>query len=123
MTAKPIVLITGAANGIGRATAIALAKTGAPLGLVDRDAEPLTELAQMLRDHGASVSEAAVDVTDRVGLLQGVAKIASNRPSWPPSRPALLLAVWAIAGLSRAAITISAATTKVCAIEVKMERI
>src|SRR5690348_11940435 len=27
----------------------------------------------------------------------GVANIASNRPFWPPARPALLLAVWAIA--------------------------
>jgi short-subunit dehydrogenase len=77
MTEKPIVLITGAANGIGRATAEALARSGTPLGLLDRDAPALAEIAQMLRDEGASVADAAVDVTDRIGLLQAVARIAS----------------------------------------------
>ena len=36
-TKRPTVLLTGAANGIGRATAMALADRGTPLGLIDRD--------------------------------------------------------------------------------------
>ena len=38
MSTKPIVLFTGAAHGIGHATAVALARSGTPLGLIDRDA-------------------------------------------------------------------------------------
>ena len=46
MTAKPTVLLTGAAHGIGRATAVALARRGTPLGLIDRDGAALADLAQ-----------------------------------------------------------------------------
>ncbi len=55
MNAKPTTLLTGAAHGIGRATAIALVKKGMPVGLIDRDAEALAELASALeaREHGS----------------------------------------------------------------------
>ena len=42
----PIVLITGAANGIGRATALELARADVPLGLIDIDAPGLDRLAE-----------------------------------------------------------------------------
>ena len=44
MNPKPTVLLTGAAHGIGRATAIALARQGLPLGLIDYDAIALATL-------------------------------------------------------------------------------
>jgi 3-oxoacyl-[acyl-carrier protein] reductase len=77
MSAKPTVLLTGAANGIGRATALALARNGTPLGLVDRDGPALVALTQTLEGEGATVAGAAVDVTDRGALLEAVAGISS----------------------------------------------
>jgi short-subunit dehydrogenase len=75
MSARPIVLLTGAAHGIGRATAVALARTGTPLGLIDRDAASLGKLVNELKDQGATVAHAAVDVTDRHALIRAVADI------------------------------------------------
>jgi short-subunit dehydrogenase len=75
MSARPIVLLTGAAHGIGHATAVALARTGTPLGLIDRDAASLGELVKELKDQGATVAHAAVDVTDRHALIRAVADI------------------------------------------------
>jgi short-subunit dehydrogenase len=79
MSAKPTTLLTGAAHGIGRATAIALARKGVPVGLIDRDADALADLSQMLKDEGAtSVATAAVDVTDRAQLLAAVASLSAE---------------------------------------------
>lgn len=49
MTAK-VALITGAASGLGRATAITLARAGASLCLVDVNAEGLKQTATLLRE-------------------------------------------------------------------------
>jgi short-subunit dehydrogenase len=70
-----VVLITGAANGIGRASALELARRGVRLGLIDIDAPQLGSLADALRGAGASVSERVVDVTDREGLRRAVGEI------------------------------------------------
>jgi len=78
MTAKPAVLLTGAAHGIGHATAVALARRGTPLGLIDRDAPALAALAQSLKNEGATVASVAVDVTDRDALLRAVAGITAT---------------------------------------------
>ncbi len=75
MSARPIVLLTGAAHGIGHATAVALARTGTPLGLIDRDAASLGELVETLKDQGATVAHAVVDVTDRHALIRAVGDI------------------------------------------------
>lgn len=49
-------LITGAASGIGRATAIAMGKLEAILFLTDINSEGLKETAQMIREYGGAVS-------------------------------------------------------------------
>ena len=46
------ILLTGAAGGIGRETALRLADEGARLWLLDRDAEPLEALAAEIGQQG-----------------------------------------------------------------------
>ncbi|ALG85460.1 SDR family oxidoreductase [Gordonia phthalatica] len=59
------VLITGAASGIGRATAIAAAKAGAQLVLTDLQTGPLDEVvAEILDAHGTVLYHRAGDVSD-----------------------------------------------------------
>lgn len=64
MTDRPrVVLITGAAGGIGRALTARFAGPGTALVLLDRDAEALTDLVAGLGD-AADVAAEAVDITD-----------------------------------------------------------
>ncbi|HJS15899.1 MAG TPA: SDR family oxidoreductase [Rheinheimera sp.] len=61
----PVSLITGASRGIGRATAIALAKAGHELILVARDVAALQQVQADCQVLGALVAIHAVDLTDR----------------------------------------------------------
>lgn len=66
-----VAFVTGAASGIGEATARELARRGVRLVLLDRDAEPLHELAARL---GPEVAVAAVaDVCDLDAVRRAVA--------------------------------------------------
>src|SRR5205814_5746789 len=53
---------TGAATGIGRATALAFARDGYAVALVGRRAAPLEELADELRQSGGDAIAAPADV-------------------------------------------------------------
>jgi NAD(P)-dependent dehydrogenase (short-subunit alcohol dehydrogenase family) len=55
------VLITGAAKGIGRATAEQFVRSGARVGLLDRDANALAEVCATLQQHG-QVAQLQADV-------------------------------------------------------------
>lgn len=61
---KPVVLITGALTGIGRATAIAFAKDGASLVVSGRRSEIGEELVSELRKLGAEAEFIKADVRD-----------------------------------------------------------
>jgi len=61
--AQRVVLITGAASGIGRETAIAFAQTGAALELLDLDADGLAHTALLCGTAGATVHAHTVDVS------------------------------------------------------------
>ena len=77
-------LITGAARGIGRATAVAFAAAGADLALVDIAADlpgvpyPLGSAAQLdhtaslCREHGVAVLPLVADVRDRAAVERAV---------------------------------------------------
>jgi short-subunit dehydrogenase len=57
------VLLTGAGSGIGRATAIELARKGARLTLVGRRREPLEETARLVSETGSEAQVISGDVT------------------------------------------------------------
>jgi meso-butanediol dehydrogenase/(S,S)-butanediol dehydrogenase/diacetyl reductase len=59
-----VVLITGAASGIGRATAERLAGEGAVLFCVDLQREPVEELVGALRGNGTTAEAHVCDVSD-----------------------------------------------------------
>jgi NAD(P)-dependent dehydrogenase (short-subunit alcohol dehydrogenase family) len=58
-----VALITGAGNGIGRATALAFAKGGARIVAVDRDAAAGEATAGVIRQQGGDARFVAADVT------------------------------------------------------------
>ncbi|SDM19256.1 Short-chain dehydrogenase [Methylobacterium phyllostachyos] len=62
--AGAVVLITGAASGIGAALATGLAAKGCKLLLVDRDPVGLDGIARRIRDRGAAVETRVVDLVD-----------------------------------------------------------
>jgi short-subunit dehydrogenase len=70
-----VVLITGAAQGIGRATAAALAARGFRLALLDRAADALADLGSSLQTSGAAAELEAADVRDGDGLKRAVARL------------------------------------------------
>ncbi|MBV8128490.1 MAG: SDR family NAD(P)-dependent oxidoreductase [Planctomycetaceae bacterium] len=75
MSEPPHVLITGAANGIGRATTLELARNGVRMGLIDIDSTGLESLATELRSAGATFVAATADVSWRWQLCQAVKEI------------------------------------------------
>lgn len=66
------VLLTGAASGIGRASALRLLSEGAALFAVDRDAEGLDELARSAAGGPGRIVTATVDVTDEPAVEAAV---------------------------------------------------
>ncbi|HZS86801.1 MAG TPA: SDR family NAD(P)-dependent oxidoreductase [Chloroflexota bacterium] len=72
--ASRVVLITGAASGIGAATARAFVADGAEVALVDRTAEPLHALADELVAAGHTASAWVADVTDEEAVQWAVSR-------------------------------------------------
>ena len=60
--------VTGAAGGIGRASAVLLAEAGATVHCADRDADGLRGTAKLIEECGGRARTHVLDVTDRTGL-------------------------------------------------------
>ncbi|MFC9293298.1 SDR family oxidoreductase [Streptomyces sp. NPDC057011] len=74
-----LVLVTGAASGIGRATAFAFAEAGARVVAVDRDAEGAARTAEMARLVGAPEAWGeCADVSDEQAMEKLAAKVAAE---------------------------------------------
>lgn len=72
---QKVAVVTGAGSGIGRATAIALAKKGCHLALADINGETLNETANMISDLGNKQSKHVVNVgslEEMKGLVEEV---------------------------------------------------
>lgn len=67
------VLVTGAASGLGRATALKLADAGADLYIVDVNAQGLEETARQARERGGRVEARAADLADSDNCSAAVA--------------------------------------------------
>jgi short-subunit dehydrogenase len=63
-----VAAITGAASGIGRALALALAREGMTLALADRDEAGLAETVQRVTAAGGTATAHPVDVADEVAV-------------------------------------------------------
>lgn len=73
-----VVIVTGAANGIGRATVTALAKKGYRVGMLDRDVTRLDEACRSISESGAQVFAAPADVTDATAVKTSVGLIEAQ---------------------------------------------
>jgi 3-oxoacyl-[acyl-carrier protein] reductase len=68
-------LVTGAASGIGRAIALALAREGADLYLIDINADGLTATAEAARAHGVAVATRICDLREPAAITATVAAL------------------------------------------------
>jgi NAD(P)-dependent dehydrogenase (short-subunit alcohol dehydrogenase family) len=68
-------LVTGAARGLGFATAQRLAAEGAHVALFDRDGEALAAAAERLAERGAAATAHEVDVADEGSVRPAVAEV------------------------------------------------
>jgi 3-oxoacyl-[acyl-carrier protein] reductase len=73
-----IALITGAGRGIGRATAIALAKEGVHIGMLGLNMSNLEKVSAELAEYGVTISAATADVTDLESVSHAVEHITSE---------------------------------------------
>ncbi len=74
------IVLTGASGGIGVALGRELARPGLRIALIARDPKKLEDLAADLRDCGADIETAAIDVRDRDSLHQYLTDLDTRHP-------------------------------------------
>lgn len=78
MSKQSAVLITGATQGIGRATAVAFGRAGYRVGVVARTAPKIDALVAELRAEGIEAAGAAADVADPEAVRSAVALVVDQ---------------------------------------------
>lgn len=78
MTKGGVTILTGAASGIGRAAAEALARKSHTLALVDVNAAMLAEVAAACQKHSAQTAGFACDVSDAAAVARAYQQIRAQ---------------------------------------------
>jgi 3-oxoacyl-[acyl-carrier protein] reductase len=93
-----VAIVAASSQGIGRATALALAAEGAHLALCARNADALEQVAEEARMHGVSVHTETFDVADDLRVRQfveavhhqfGRIDVCVTNAGGPPAKPFL----------------------------------
>lgn len=71
-------LVTGARSGIGKASAIALARAGADLVLIGRSVEGLEDVEREASGHGVSVRSLELDLSDLDAVAEAATALAQS---------------------------------------------
>lgn len=74
--AVPVVVITGASAGVGRAVAQRFAKAGARIGIIARDPAALADVAREIEEFGGTAHAVACDVAHAPALFDAADAIA-----------------------------------------------
>lgn len=75
-------MITGAGNGIGRATALLAAAQGASIAAIDVDANALDSTGEKVRGQGGHIAVRQADVADGPSLRASIASLAGELGSF-----------------------------------------
>lgn len=73
-----VAFVTGAARGIGKATALHLAKEGVKVGLLARTEETLKEVASEIESLGVKVAYATADVSSKEQVEAAIASLTND---------------------------------------------
>jgi 3-oxoacyl-[acyl-carrier protein] reductase len=73
-----VAVVTGAAVGIGRATAVALAQFGAHVAVCDRDADNLAACAEEIESAGRRAHQGVLDVRDGEQVTSWLAEVSAE---------------------------------------------
>jgi 3-oxoacyl-[acyl-carrier protein] reductase len=75
---KKVVVITGAARGLGRAMAIAFSARGADIAALDRDGEALAETVAQCESQGSRARAYVLDVTAETQVVRGFDAVVAD---------------------------------------------
>jgi 3-oxoacyl-[acyl-carrier protein] reductase len=73
-----VAIVTGAARGIGRGVALAMAEAGASVALCDWNGEGLRDVGEQIRALGAQVTTHELDVSDHDAVAAAVSEAAAT---------------------------------------------
>ena len=73
-----VALITGGGRGLGRATAVAMAREGASVAILSRTRSQLEETASLVEKEGRKALVLQADVSDEKAVREAVSKTVSE---------------------------------------------